>query len=106
MVCPRQEFLHGWLTDGFHRPMIRVVQMGNPRCAGVRVVPVLAGGRCRITGIPSTSRAESTANRSCRHLALEKDAPVTRPVAPASAGRIVVSPQVGGLHHRYDRVAA
>jgi putative transposase len=40
------------------------------------------------------------------HLALEKDAPVTRPVAPASAGRIVVTPQVGGLHHRYDRVAA
>ena len=40
------------------------------------------------------------------HLALEKDAPVTRPVAPASAGRIVVTPHVGGLHHRYDRVAA
>jgi putative transposase len=40
------------------------------------------------------------------HPALEKDAPVTRPVAPPSAGRIVVTPQVGGLHHRYDRVAA
>jgi putative transposase len=40
------------------------------------------------------------------HLALEKDAPVTRPVAPVSAGRIIVTPQVGGLHHRYDRVAA
>jgi len=40
------------------------------------------------------------------HLALKKDAPVTRPVAPASAGRIVVTPHVGGLHHRYDRVAA
>jgi hypothetical protein len=26
------------------------------------------------------------------HLALEKDAPVTRPVAPASTGRIVVTP--------------
>ena len=40
------------------------------------------------------------------HLALEKDAPVTRPLAPASAGRLVVIPQVSGLHHRYDRVAA
>jgi transposase InsO family protein len=40
------------------------------------------------------------------HLALAKDAPVTRPVASPVAGRIVVTPQVGGLHHRYDRVAA
>ncbi|MFN2448073.1 MAG: hypothetical protein ABR606_21125 [Vicinamibacterales bacterium] len=29
-----------------------------------------------------------------------------RPVAPPSAGRIVTTPQVGGLHHRYDRAAA
>ena len=43
---------------------------------------------------------------SRKHLALEKDAPVTRPVAPASARRIVVIPHVSGLHHRYDRVAA
>ena len=44
--------------------------------------------------------------RSRTHLALEKDAPITRPVAPPSAGRIVATSQVGGLHHRYDRVAA
>ena len=40
------------------------------------------------------------------HFALEKDAPISRPVMPASGGRIVVTPHVGGLHHRYDRVAA
>ena len=40
------------------------------------------------------------------HLALEKDAPIARPVAPPSSGRIVAASQVGGLHHRYDRVAA
>ena len=40
------------------------------------------------------------------HLALDKDTPFSRSVAPPSAGRIVVTPQVGGLHHRYDRVAA
>jgi hypothetical protein len=40
------------------------------------------------------------------HLSLGKDAPASRPVTPPSAGRIVESPQVHGLHHRYDRAAA
>jgi hypothetical protein len=40
------------------------------------------------------------------HLALEKDAPLPRPVAPPTAGRIIAIPQVGGLHHRYERRAA
>jgi putative transposase len=44
--------------------------------------------------------------RSRTHLALGKDAPTSRPVTPPSAGRIVATPQVGGLHHRYDRAAA
>jgi putative transposase len=39
------------------------------------------------------------------HLSLHKDSPIPRPIAPASAGRIVAIPQVGGLHHRYDRAA-
>jgi transposase InsO family protein len=44
--------------------------------------------------------------RSRTHLALGKDAPITRPVMPPSAGPIVVTPHMGGLHHRYDRAAA
>jgi putative transposase len=44
--------------------------------------------------------------RSRTHLALGKDTPVTHPVAAPSAGRIVATPEVGGLHPRYDRVAA
>ena len=40
------------------------------------------------------------------HLALEKDAPLPRPVASPTAGRVVAIPQVGGLHHRYERRAA
>jgi len=40
------------------------------------------------------------------HLALGKDTPITRPVSRVSAGRIVATPEVGGLHHRYDRIAA
>ena len=39
------------------------------------------------------------------HLSLHKDSPIRRPIAPASASRIVAIPQVGGLHHRYDRAA-
>ena len=44
--------------------------------------------------------------RSRTHLALGKDTPVTRPVSPLSAGRIVAIPEVGGLHQRYDHIAA
>jgi transposase InsO family protein len=40
------------------------------------------------------------------HLALEKDAPLARPVARPTAGRVVAMAQVGGLHHRYERRAA
>jgi hypothetical protein len=42
--------------------------------------------------------------RSRTHLALGKDAPVERAVQPT--GRIVVRPEVGGLHHRYERQAS
>jgi transposase InsO family protein len=44
-------------------------------------------------------------NRSRTHLALAKHSPVPRPVQSPSAGRIVATPEVGGLHHRYDRLA-
>jgi transposase InsO family protein len=45
-----------------------------------------------------------TASRT--HLALEKDAPLPRPASPPTSGQIVAIPQVGGLHHRYERRAA
>jgi putative transposase len=40
------------------------------------------------------------------HLSLEKDAPVARPIQPIETGPVVAIPQVGGLHHRYERIAA
>ena len=40
------------------------------------------------------------------HLSLDKDTPVPRPVAGLAAGHVVAIPQVGGLHHRYERRAA
>jgi hypothetical protein len=40
------------------------------------------------------------------HLCLAKDARTTRVVQGPEAGQIVEIPQVGGLHHRYERRAA
>jgi putative transposase len=40
------------------------------------------------------------------HLALDKDAPIHRPVMPPGVDDIVAIPEVGGLHHRYERRAA
>jgi putative transposase len=44
--------------------------------------------------------------RSRTHLSLEKDAPIPRNIQPPELGRVVELPQVGGLHHRYERRAA
>ena len=44
---------------------------------------------------------------TCRtHLSLNKDPPESRPVEPTEMGKIVAVPRVGGLHHRYARIAA
>jgi hypothetical protein len=40
------------------------------------------------------------------HLALAKDAPQPRAVEKAEQGPVIAIPQVGGLHHRYQRRAA
>jgi transposase InsO family protein len=40
------------------------------------------------------------------HLTLDKDAPDVRPIELPEAGKIVQVPEVGGLHHRYVRLAA
>jgi len=44
---------------------------------------------------------------SCRtHISLNKDPPETRTVEPPEMGNVVAFPHVGGLHHRYGRIAA
>jgi putative transposase len=45
-------------------------------------------------------------HRARTHLSLNKDAPEPRQVQPAGMGDIVELPEVGGLHHRYERRAA
>ena len=44
--------------------------------------------------------------RSRTHLSLDKDTPIPGPVMPPGDGTIVAIPEVGGLHHRYERRAA
>jgi transposase InsO family protein len=45
-------------------------------------------------------------HKSRTHLSLGKDAPEPRAIHPPSMGRIVELSEVGGLHHRYERLAA
>jgi len=45
-------------------------------------------------------------HRSRTHLSLDKDCPDARPVQPPNSGEAIAIPQVGGLHHRYERLAA
>jgi transposase InsO family protein len=40
------------------------------------------------------------------HLSLAKDTPIPRAVQPPELGAVVELPEVGGLHHRYERRAA
>jgi putative transposase len=39
-------------------------------------------------------------------LSLEKDAPIPRRVQEPTEGRVIAFPEVGGLHHRYERRVA
>ena len=45
-------------------------------------------------------------HKSRTHLSLGKDSPEPRPIQAVEMGRVVAVPQVGGLHHRYERRAA
>ena len=45
-------------------------------------------------------------NQTRTHLALDKDAPEPRSPANTNDGPIVAIPEVGGLHHRYERMVA
>jgi putative transposase len=44
--------------------------------------------------------------RTRTHLSLDKDAPIPRSVQSPAFGKVVELPEVGGLHHRYERRAA
>jgi hypothetical protein len=57
-----------------------------------------------ISPVRTTSDAAFDCYHQSRpHLALDKQSPFPREVQ--SAGRIIAIPKLGGLHHRYERVA-
>ena len=45
-------------------------------------------------------------HRTRTHLGLDKDTPDHRPLSNTSTVRVVAIAEVGGLHHRYERLAA
>ena len=45
-------------------------------------------------------------HRTRTHLSLAKDCPQPRAISPPGTGTIIAVPEVGGLHHRYERRAA
>lgn len=45
-------------------------------------------------------------HQSRTHLSLDKDCPEPRLIQPPNRGKVISFPQVGGLHHRYQRMAA
>ncbi len=45
-------------------------------------------------------------NRTRTHLAPQKDAPERRAAHVQDLGEVIAFPEVGGLHHRYERRAA
>jgi putative transposase len=44
--------------------------------------------------------------RTRTHLSLDKDCPDARAIMPRRIGKVIAIPRVGGLHHRYERLAA
>jgi putative transposase len=45
-------------------------------------------------------------HRTRTHLSLDKDCPFSRAIQLTRFGRVVAIPQVGSLHHPYERLAA
>jgi transposase InsO family protein len=45
-------------------------------------------------------------HRSRTHLSLQKDCPDPRPVQSENWAKVIAIEEVGGLHHRYERLAA
>ncbi len=78
----------------------RFIGSARPECLDHIIV-------CHESGLPGVLNAYLEYYlHSQTHLALDEDAPVSRPVAPPADGGIVPISQLGSLHHRYERRTA
>ena len=60
-----------------------------------------------LPGTPRILREYFSYYHTCRtHLSLNKDPPETRAIESPELSTVVAFPRVGGLHHRYARIAA
>jgi len=64
---------------------------------------VTCGASAEWTALATLKSYFAYCHRARTHLSLGKDAPDPRPVQLTSAHEIVAFPEVGGLHHRYER---
>ena len=75
----------------------------------LRHAAALAGGVLVTTFIVATTVfSKKTLRRQLDGVfcAPMKPCPDPRPIMPRRIGRVIAIPQVGGLHHRYERLAA
>jgi transposase InsO family protein len=92
LTAPRSPWQNGYVE--------RLIGTMRRECLD-HVLVMNAAGLCRIL-----RQYVEYYHRARTHLALDKDAPLHRPVASPALGLIVAIPQVGGLHQRYERRAA
>ena len=57
------------------------------------------------TRLISAGSYAATSPTTTPHQSLDNNSPQPRMVEPPPRGRIIAIPQVGGLHHRYQRAA-
>lgn len=97
-------FRYGLIADLLHLPPGHRTLHARLREKADRDYEIPGTTRRRVAA--ETLRDWLYAHGARTHLALEKDAPMTRRVQTPTEGTVVAFPEVGGLHHRYERRAA
>jgi hypothetical protein len=91
---------------------LRILNRGRKRAPNLRAADRIIAGLCTLFMRPARVLRSAIVlasyfayyHGSRTHLGLDKQCPLPRQVS--SIGRIIEIPQLGGLHHRYERVAA
>jgi hypothetical protein len=108
LIIVKPETVIGWRQDGFRlfwRWKSRQGRRGRPRVT-VETRQLIRQMSQRSVTVSASEVVPGVLSRHANHLSLEKDTPESRSVQPPESGRVVAVPQVGGLHHRYERGAA